>query len=242
MITEETYCEALELWCDKWMDELLKFIETFQINEYDDDEFKRSISSSPNVTINSIKKYPYAVDDWGFSSNENITWKMIQCNNNIEWDYLTLSSNPNITCRNIIDTREKNWNWMEVARRFPSIHRLCERKIGFRFRNKFEPIEYYEYKEYELTKNPTPDDLFRYLNSSSINWGKIHSVFNEVKRVKCETFETIFKVTYDDLINAIICNPMQIERDKVMRSYFQNKFKQSSLKNEIEQFSMSYIT
>lgn len=237
MITEETYWEALELWCDKWMDGLLKFIETFQIHDYNDDEFKRSISSSPNVTIDSIKKYPYTVDDWGFSSNENITWKMIQNNNNIEWDYLTLSSNPNITCINIIDTKEKKWNWMEVSRRFPSIHRLCERKIGFRFRKKFEPIEYYEYKEYELIKNPTPDDLFRYLNSSSINWEKIQSSFNEVKRVKCETFETIFKVTYDDLINAIICNPMKVERDKVMRRYFQNKFKQSSLKNEIEQIN-----
>ena len=55
--------------------------------------------------------------DWfSISSNPNITWDIIQNNPDKNWDWYYISENPNITWEIIQNNLDKDWNWNCISR------------------------------------------------------------------------------------------------------------------------------
>ncbi len=59
-----------------------------------------------------LAKFPDKQWNWrGLSSNCDITFKDVFDYPDKPWDWQSLSSNPSITFQNVIDYPDKPWNW-----------------------------------------------------------------------------------------------------------------------------------
>lgn len=97
-------------------DKLFNFFKLDKENLFDY-TYEYYLSHNPNLTWDTIKKYPsFSWNISSISSLKYITLDIIENNPEIEWVYYKLSKNPNLNLDFIIKNINKNWDWYEILK------------------------------------------------------------------------------------------------------------------------------
>ena len=95
-----------------------------------------NLSANPNITLETILKYPQY--NWKYediSRNPNINFTIVQNTPFIKWNYHILSLNPSITWNDILSFPHLPWDWRNLAEK-PGISIETIRKKFYKFNRK----------------------------------------------------------------------------------------------------------
>ena len=124
-MSTDLYNNFLDQWSEEWLSQL---IAVFKLNFTDEDcLFMKGdasnywhngninglwISLNPNVTWKTIQDNPHIPWDYaGISMNENVTWEIVQSNPDKPWNYDHLSRNPNINWEIVYANPDNDWDY-----------------------------------------------------------------------------------------------------------------------------------